>query len=117
MFTTATFLGYLVAGLPGAFLATVAIFLPSFVFVALLTRLTDKLRSSAWTSALLDGVNGTALALLAGVTYRLARTAIVDPLTVAIAVVSLVLLGRTRLNSASLIAAGAALGLARGLLS
>jgi chromate transporter len=117
VFTTATFLGYLVAGLPGAFLATVAIFLPSFVFVALLTRLTDRLRSSAWTSALLDGVNATALALMAGVTYRLARTAIVDPLTVAIALVSLVLLWRTRLNSAWLIAAGAALGLARALLS
>ena len=117
VFTTATFLGYVVAGLPGAFLATVAIFLPSFVFVALLTRLTDKLRSSAWTSALLDGVNATALALMAGVTYRLARAAIVDPLTVAIALVSLVLLWRTRVNSAWLIAAGAALGLARALLS
>ncbi len=64
--TTATFIGYVVAGLPGAFLATVAIFLPSFVFVGLLTRITDRLRSSPWTSALLDGLNAAALALMAG---------------------------------------------------
>jgi chromate transporter len=81
VFTTATFLGYRIAGPLGAFLVTVAIFLPSFVFVGLLTRLADKLRSSAWTSALLDGVNATALALIAGVTYQLGRTAIVDPLS------------------------------------
>src|SRR3546814_2435025 len=67
VFTTATFLGYLVAGLPGAFLATVGIFLPSFVFVGLLTRITDRLRSSPWTSTMLDGLNATALALMAGV--------------------------------------------------
>ncbi len=77
---------------------------------------TDKRRSSAWISALLDGVNATALALMAGVTYQLARTAIVDPLTVAIAMVSLVLLRRTRLNSAWLTSGGATLGLARALL-
>ena len=85
------------------------------MFVALFTRLTDKRRSSAWISALLDGVNATALALMAGVTYQLARIAIVDPLTVAIAMVSLVLLRRTRLNSAWLTSGGAALGLARAL--
>ncbi|GAA5059062.1 chromate transporter [Thermocatellispora tengchongensis] len=117
VFTTATFIGYLVAGPVGAFLATVAIFLPSFVFVGLLTRLTDKLRSSEWTSALLDGVNATALALMAGVSYQLARTAIVDPLTVVIAVVTLVLLWRTKLNNAWYIAAGAVIGLAHTLLT
>ena len=117
VFTTATFLGYLVAGPPGAFLATVAIFIPSFVFVGLLTRLTDRLRSTAWTAALLDGVNATALALMAGVSYQLARTAIVDPLTAAISVVTLLLLWRTRLNSAWYIAAGALIGLAHTLLT
>ena len=117
VFTTATFLGYLVAGPPGAFLATVAIFTPSFVFVGLLTRLTDRLRSTAWTAALLDGVNATALALMAGVSYQLARTAIVDPLTAAISVVTLLLLWRTRLNSAWYIAAGALIGLAHTLLT
>ncbi|MQA86069.1 MAG: chromate efflux transporter [Streptosporangiales bacterium] len=112
VFTTATFVGYLVAGLPGAVLATVAIFLPSFCLVALLTRITDRLRRATWSAALLDGVNATALALMAGVSYQLARTALVDPLTVALTLVTLVLLWRTRLNSGWLIAAGAAVGLA-----
>ena len=112
VFTTATFVGYVIAGPPGAFLATVGIFLPSFLFVGLLTRLTDRLRATAWTSVLLDGVNATALALMAGVSWQLARTAIVDPLTVAIALVTFVLLWRTRLNNAWFIAAGALIGLA-----
>ncbi|MER5325952.1 chromate efflux transporter [Streptosporangium roseum] len=116
LFTTATFVGYLVAGPVGAFLATVAIFLPSFVFVGLLTKLTDRLRSRAWTSALLDGLNATALALMAGVSYQLARTAIIDPLTLAIALTALALLWRTRLNTAWLIAGGALIGLAHTLL-
>lgn len=112
VFTTATFIGYLVAGPVGAFLATVAIFLPSFVFVGLLTRLTDSLRSRAWTSALLDGLNATSLALMAGVTLKLSRPALVDPLTIAITAVTLILLWRTRLNSAWYIAGGALIGLA-----
>ncbi|MEU7745839.1 chromate efflux transporter [Nonomuraea sp. NPDC049158] len=116
VFTTATFVGYMIAGPLGAFLATVAIFLPSFVFVGLLTKLTDKLRSSEWTSALLDGLNAAALALMAGVSYELGRTAIIDPLTAGIAVVTLVLLWQTRLNNAWFIAGGAAIGIARALL-
>jgi len=117
VFTTATFIGYLVAGPVGAFLATVAIFLPSFLFVGLLTRITDRLRSSPWTSVALDGLNTTALALMAGVTGQLGRAALVDPLTVAIAVATLILLWRTRLNSAWYVAAGALIGLARTLLA
>ncbi len=113
VFTTATFLGYVVAGLPGAFVATVAIFLPSFVFVGLLTRLTGWLRSRAWTSALLDGVNATALALMAGVSLELGRTGLVDALTVALFGLTLLALWRTRLNSAWFIAAGALVGVAR----
>jgi chromate transporter len=116
VFTTATFIGYLIAGPVGAFLATVAIFLPSFVFVGLLTKLTDKLRSSQWTAALLDGLNAAALALMAGVSYHLGRTAIIDPLTAAIAVVTLVLVWKTRLNNAWFIAGGAAIGIAYTLL-
>ncbi|WP_066367809.1 chromate efflux transporter [Herbidospora mongoliensis] len=111
VFTTATFIGYVVAGLPGAFLATVAIFLPSFVFVGLLTKITDRLRSSAWTSTLLNGLNAAALALMAGVTVQLAQTAIVDPLTLAITLATMTLLWTTRLNNAWYIAAGAAIGL------
>ncbi|GIH28357.1 chromate transporter [Acrocarpospora phusangensis] len=117
VFTTATFLGYLVAGPLGAFLATVAIFLPSFLFVGLLTRLTDRLRASDWTSALLDGLNAAALALMAGVSYQLGTTAIIDPLTGAIALVTLALLWKTKLNNAWYIAAGAAIGLAHTLLT
>ncbi|MFD8530288.1 chromate efflux transporter [Streptosporangium canum] len=117
VFTTATFLGYLIAGPIGAFLATVAIFLPSFLFVGLLTRLTDKLRSSDWTSALLDGLNAAALALMAGVSFQLGQSAIIDWLTAAIALVALVLLWKTKLNNAWLIAGGTAVGLAHTLLT
>jgi chromate transporter len=112
VFTTATFIGYLVAGPIGAFLATVAIFLPSFLFVGLLTRLTDKLRASPWTSVMLDGLNATALALMAGVSLQLARTAIIDPLTAGIGAATLLLLWKTKLNNAWYIAAGALIGLA-----
>lgn len=113
VFTTATFVGYVVAGPAGAVLATVAIFLPSFAFVALLTRIVDRLRRAAWSAALLDGVNATALALMAGVSFELARTALTDLLTIGITVATLVVLWRTRLNSGWLIAAGALVGLAR----
>lgn len=112
VFTTATFVGYLVAGLPGAFFATVAIFLPSFVLVGLLTRLTAWLRSSNWTSALLDGVNATSLALMAGVTFELARASVDDPTTIVIAVAAFAVLMLTKLNSGWLILAGAVIGLA-----
>lgn len=113
VFTTATFVGYLVAGWPGALVATVAIFAPSFVFVGLLTRITGWLRSRAWTSAALDGLGATAVALMAGVFARLAGDGIVDGVTVALFGLTLVGLWRTRLNSAWFIAAGAVVGLAR----
>ncbi|MGH9116390.1 MAG: chromate efflux transporter, partial [Acidimicrobiales bacterium] len=110
VFTTATFVGYLVGGFWGAVLATVGIFLPSFIFVALLTRIVRWLRSSPRLGAALDGLNATAIGLIAGVSWPLARDAIVDPLTVAVAVGAGVVLWRTRLNSAWLIAGGAAIG-------
>ncbi|REF00107.1 chromate efflux transporter [Thermomonospora umbrina] len=112
LFTTATFVGYVAAGWWGAILATVAIFLPSFALVALLTRLADRMRSARWSAALLDGVNATALALMAGVSFQLGRTALIDPLTVVLAVAAFATLWRTRLNSAWLIGAGALVGLA-----
>ncbi|WP_252275174.1 chromate efflux transporter [Nocardioides sp. LMS-CY] len=115
VFTTATFLGYVVAGLPGALVATVGIFLPSFLFVGLLTRITDRLRSSPWTSAILDGVNAASLALMAGVSWQLGRAVIVDGWAVAIFAVALVLLWRTRLNSAWYVAGGALVGIGLGL--
>jgi len=116
VFTTATFVGYLVAGLPGAFLATVGIFLPSFVFVGLLTRLTGWLRSRAWTSALLDGVNAAALALMAGVTWELGSNALVDGWAVALFAVTLLLLWRTSLSSMWFVAGGAVAGILLGVL-
>lgn len=114
VFTTATFLGYLVAGPLGAFVATVGIFAPSFLFVGLLTRLTGWLRAHDWTSWLLDGVNATALALMAGVSWQLARTAFVDPLTIALFVAGLAVLLWAKLNSGWLILAGGLVGILVG---
>lgn len=111
LFSTATFVGYLVAGLPGALLATIGIFLPSFLLVGLLIRLVDKIRERAWSSAFLDGVNAASIALMAGVTVLLAREAVVDALTAVLAVVTTLLLWRTRINSAWLIAGGALVGI------
>jgi chromate transporter len=111
VFTTATFIGYLVAGLPGALLSTLAIFLPSFVLVALSYPLLPKIRGSRWMSAFLDGVNVAAVGLMAAVTWQLARAAIVDGFTALLAIVAGALLLRTRVNSAWLVVAGAAAGL------
>jgi chromate transporter len=111
VFTTATFIGYLVAGWPGALLATLAIFLPSFVFVAVSYPLLPRLRGSRWMSSFLDGVNVAAVGLMAAVTWQLARSAIVDVPTAVLAVVAAALLLRTRLNSAWLVLGGAAAGL------
>ena len=111
VFTTATFVGYLVAGVPGAVLATIGIFLPAFVFVALLHPLVPRLRRSPWTAAMLDGVNVAAMGLMAAVTWLLGREAIVDPLTAFIAIAAALLLIRFRVNSAWLVLAGAIVGL------
>lgn len=110
VFTTATFIGYVLAGFPGAAVATVAIFLPSFFFVAGLTRLLPRLRRREATGWFLDGVNVAALGLMAGVLTQLAGDALVDPLTVSLAAAGVVL-WRTSLNSSWLVAAGAAVGL------
>ena len=116
VFTTATFIGYLVAGWPGALLATLGIFLPSFVFIPIVHRLAGWLRRSPWTAAILDGVNIAALALMAGVTVQLGQSALLDPLTWGLALAALVVLLRFKLNSAWLILGGAVAGLvARGL--
>ncbi|MCS7255892.1 MAG: chromate efflux transporter [Thermomicrobium sp.] len=117
VFTTATFVGYLVAGLPGAVLATIGIFLPAFVFVAAIQPFVPRLRGSRWTAPLLDGVNVAALALMAAVSWQLGREAIVDPLTAALALVSLVLLLRFRVNSAWLVLGGGVIGFLARLLS
>jgi chromate transporter len=110
VFTTATFIGYVLGGSAGAAVATIGIFLPAFVFVALSGPLVPRLRRSPVAGAVLDGVNVASLALMAVVSWRLGRTALVDPLTVGLAVASLVALARFRINSAWLICAGGALG-------
>jgi chromate transporter len=113
VFTTATFIGYLLGGVPGALLATLGIFLPSFFFVALTNPLIPKIRNSPWAAGFLDGVNASALALMAAVTLQLGRASLVDPLTIAIGVGALLLLIRFKINSTWMILGGALLGLAR----
>jgi chromate transporter len=112
VFTTATFIGFLLAGMPGAVLATVAIFLPSFVLVAVSRPWLPRLRGSRRAAAFLDGVNVAALGLMAAVAWQLGRAAIVDLLTLVLALASAALLVTTRVNSVWLIAAGGALGIA-----
>jgi chromate transporter len=114
--TTATFIGYLLAGVPGAVVATLGIFLPSFVLVAASNPLIPKLRASRWAGAFLDGANAASLALMAVVTWQLGRAAIVDWVAALLALVAGLLVFSTRVHSTWLIAGGAALGLvARGL--
>ncbi|MCL4528129.1 MAG: chromate efflux transporter [Chloroflexi bacterium] len=110
LFTTATFIGYLLGGLPGALLATLGIFLPSFFFVGISSLFIKQIRNSPWTGGFLDGVNVASLALMLAVTLQLSTTAIVDPLTIGIALVSLVVLLRFKPNSTWLIAGGALIG-------
>jgi chromate transporter len=112
VFTTATFIGYLLEGVPGALVATVGIFLPAFVFVAITGPFIPRLRRSPVFSSLLDGVNVASLALMAGVTWELGRATVVDPLAAAMVVVALVLLVRFKVNSAWLVVGGGAIGLA-----
>lgn len=110
VFTTATFIGFIKGGPLGALVATLGIFLPSFMFVGLSGPLVPRIRKSPLAGAFLDGVNVAALALMAAVVYALARTALTDWLTVAMALISAVLLVRFKVNSAWLILAAAILG-------
>lgn len=115
-FTTATFIGYLVGGPLGAVVATVGIFMPGFVFVAITNPIIPRLRAIPWTGRLLDGVNVASMGLMAAVTVELARSALVDWLTVAVAVVAAAVLIRFKPNSAWLVLAGALVGIIAGLL-
>lgn len=111
VFTTATFIGYLLAGPVGAVVATVAIFLPAFFFVAASGPLIPRLRRSAVAGAFLDGVNVASVALMAVVAVQLGRSAVVDWLTGAVAVVAAVLLLGFRVNATWLVLAGGTAGL------
>lgn len=114
--TTATFIGYLLGGVSGAVVATVAIFLPAFFFVAISGPLVPRLRQSPLAGAVLDGVNVAALALIAVVTWQLFRAAVVDWTTLVLAGVSFFLLLRYRINSVWLVLGGAVVGVATTLL-
>jgi chromate transporter len=111
VFTTATFIGYVLSGPAGALVATAGIFLPAFFFVAVSGPLVPRIRKSETAGALLDGVNAASLSLMAVVTWQLGRAALLDWLTVALLIVSLVLLTRFQLNSVWLVLGGAILGL------
>jgi chromate transporter len=121
--STATFIGYIIAGIPGAIVATVGIFFPSFIFVAALNPLVPRLRASQWTSAFIDSVNVSAVALMTVVTLQLGVTTLtvvnfpfIDFLAVAIAIMSAVLAIRFQFNAAWLVLGAAVIGWGASLL-
>jgi len=114
VFTTATFIGYLLGGTPAALVATLGIFLPAFFFVAVSGPLVPRIRRSRIAGAFLDGINAASLALMAVVTLHLGRAAFVDWLTIVFGAVAAFLLLRYRVNSAWLVLGGAVIGLLAG---
>jgi chromate transporter len=111
LFTTATFVGYVVGGFRGALVATAAIFLPSFGFVALVYRWLPRFQNSPSARVFLRGATASALGLMAAVTAQLGRAVIVDPFTALLAVAAFVVLRRFQPNSVWLILAGAVAGI------
>jgi len=109
--STATFIGYILGGVPGAVVATVGIFLPSFFYVALLAPVLFRLRQSPWMAAFLDSVNVCAVALMSGVTFRLAVDALRGWQAWGIALVSLVVVLRWKVSPAWVVLGGGAAGL------
>jgi chromate transporter len=115
--SSATFIGYLVSGLPGALVATLAVFAPSFLIVALVGPWIPRLRRAPAVQAFLRGVNAAVVALILAVAVALFRSAVVDVWTAAILLAGLVALLRFRLDTLWLVLGGAACGLARFLLA
>ncbi|AFZ45095.1 chromate transporter, chromate ion transporter (CHR) family [Halothece sp. PCC 7418] len=112
--STSTFIGYVIAGIPGAIVATLGIFFPSFIFVLILNPLIPKLRSSQWTSAFLDAVNVSAVGLMAVVTLQLAYSLFLQPLdylAILIFMIGAIALFRFKLSPLWLVLGGAILGL------
>jgi chromate transporter len=112
VFTTATFIGYLLGGIRGAVVATVAVFLPAFLLVAASGPLIPRIRKSKTAGTFLDGVNVGSLALMVQVSWQLGRASLVDAVTIVLALASIFFLLRLRLNSVWLILAGAVAGFA-----
>ena len=111
VFTTATFIGYLLAGNAGAIAGTIGIFLPAFVLVGVVNPWVPKLRQSPWVSGVLDGVNVASLGLMAVVSYTLGCAALVDWLTVILALLSAIAVFRFKVSSVWLVLAGGVLAL------
>jgi chromate transporter len=116
VFTTATFVGYLLAGNAGAIAGTLGIFLPAFLLVGIVNPWVTKLRQSTWAGGFLDGVNAASLGLMAGVTYTLGRAALIDWLTAIVAILSAIALVRFKINSVWLVVVGGLMGLVLHLL-
>jgi chromate transporter len=116
VFTTATFIGYVLGGIPGAFLATLGIFLPSFIFVAISNPLIPRIRKSEWVSSLLDGVNVASLGLMVAVTWQLGRASLTGPVPIIIAFMSFVSLIWFKVNATWLVVGGGLVGLIRNVL-
>ena len=112
VFSSATLVGYLMGGWQSALLATLAIFLPAFFFVALASRILPSIRKAWWAGALLDGVNVSALGLMAAVTWQLGRTAVIDWFTIVLLISTFILVLRVKINSTWIILGGALIGIA-----
>jgi len=113
LFTTATFIGYVLAGVPGAILSTVGIFIPSFFFVAVSNRFIPKMRQSVWFSEFLNGVNAASIGLMAAVTLQLAKAVFVDLTSVILAILSLILVVFTKISATWVILTAVIFGFAR----
>ena len=111
VFTTATFIGYIIAGIPGAIISTIAIFLPSFIFVPFINAFLGKIKTSVVASDFLGGVIVASLALMVSVTWTLTFSSIVDWMTGVIAVVSVIAIFKYNLNTSWLIVVGGLIGL------
>jgi chromate transporter len=116
LFTSATFIGYLLGGVPAAFIATLGIFLPSYIFVGIINPIIPKLRQSAWAGSLLDGVILSSLGLMTAVTFQLGLVSLIDLPTLITFGLSAALLLRYKISSTWLIIGGAFIGLVASLL-
>jgi chromate transporter len=105
LFTTATFIGYILGGVPGAILSTLGIFIPSFFFVAISNRYIPKMRQSIWFSEFLTGVNAASIGLMAAVSIQLARAVLVDITSIVIAILSLALVVFSKISTTWIILA------------
>jgi chromate transporter len=112
VFASATFVGYLTGGLKGALLATLGMFLPSFIYIAIIFPFIPKLKGSKGARIFLDGINAVTVGLMAAVSWQLARGAILDVFTGVEALTGLLILRRFQINSAWLILAGLIAGFA-----